>query len=329
MILGKYRFSCVLEDDAHLPEYKGSTFRGVFGHALKKVVCALRKQTCHDCLLKQKCVYAFVFESIRDDDLSLVKKRIAAPPHAYVIEPPLETRTNYIRGESFEFTLLLFGKANEYLPYFIYAIEQVGESGIGKRIYGKAAQFLLESVSSNGQVIYSHSKRNIKNIQVAREIPPESFTTPDIEYNGSKKLRISMRTPLRLKYHSQLEPDLPFHILVRASLRRISSLFTYHGDGEPQFDYRGLVKRAVQVETIDTSIRWYDWRRYSNRQEQAMFMGGMMGEVVYGDVPREYIPLLKFCEEVHLGKQTTFGLGKFTITIPDSAHIELPDKASR
>ena len=40
MLYGKYRFSCRLENDAVLPFYKGSTFRGVFGIALKKVVCA-------------------------------------------------------------------------------------------------------------------------------------------------------------------------------------------------------------------------------------------------------------------------------------------------
>jgi len=46
MLLGEYQFHCRLSDDAVLPHYKGSTFRGVFGRALKRVVCALRKETC-------------------------------------------------------------------------------------------------------------------------------------------------------------------------------------------------------------------------------------------------------------------------------------------
>jgi len=41
MFYGKYKFLCRLKDDANLPYYKGSTFRGVFGRALKRVVCAL------------------------------------------------------------------------------------------------------------------------------------------------------------------------------------------------------------------------------------------------------------------------------------------------
>ena len=31
MIYGQYRFCCRFKDEAMLPEYKGSTFRGVFG----------------------------------------------------------------------------------------------------------------------------------------------------------------------------------------------------------------------------------------------------------------------------------------------------------
>jgi hypothetical protein len=128
-------------------------------------------------------------------------------------------------------------------------------------------------------------------------------------------VKITLNTPLRLKYRSRLEPDLPFHVLIRAGLRRLSSLLTYHGSGEPQLDYKGLVHRAMDVQVMESSIRWFDWRRYSNRQEQAMFMGGMVGEVTYADVPSEYLPILSFCQEVHLGKQTTFGLGKITVEL--------------
>jgi hypothetical protein len=82
---GKYDFSCVFEENALLPKYKGSTFRGVFGHALKRIVCALRRQICDDRLLRQTCVHAFVFEGIHDENSAPLRKRVAAPPNAYVI----------------------------------------------------------------------------------------------------------------------------------------------------------------------------------------------------------------------------------------------------
>ena len=36
MQFGKYQFKCTLQKEAHFPPYKGSTFRGGFGVALKK-----------------------------------------------------------------------------------------------------------------------------------------------------------------------------------------------------------------------------------------------------------------------------------------------------
>jgi len=97
-------------------------------------------------------------------------------------------------------------------------------------------------------------------------------------------------------------------------LRRISSLNQYHGDGEPPLDYRGLVERARSVEIKESALTWHDWRRYSNKQDQSMLMGGMVGQVTYKGNLTGYLPLLRFCEKVHIGKQTSFGLGKIELT---------------
>jgi hypothetical protein len=131
MFYGKYTFCSSFDGDALLPEYRGSTFRGIFGHALKKVVCALK---CHDCLLRSKCVYFFVFETCAEARETGGRKRIAAPPHPYVIKPMPDIKTHFRPGDSFDFNLLLFGKANEHLPYFIYAFDQMGKPGIGRRM---------------------------------------------------------------------------------------------------------------------------------------------------------------------------------------------------
>ena len=115
MLFGEYRFHCRFESAAVLPYYKGSTFRGVFGRALMQVVCALKRQTCETCLLKQSCVYALVFETEAVDSLPTAS-RMAAPPHPFVIEPPLDTRTDYPVGSNFSLLSLmsLHGKTWTY-----------------------------------------------------------------------------------------------------------------------------------------------------------------------------------------------------------------------
>ena len=60
-------------------------------------------------------------------------------------------------------------------------------------------------------------------------------------------------------------------------LRRVSSLFNAFGDGEPEIDYKGLVKEAEAVRVKDSNLKWFDWERYSNRQDTRMFMGGIIG----------------------------------------------------
>jgi len=313
MRFGRYVFSCVFKDDAILPEYKGSTFRGLFGHALKKVVCALKREDCRDCLLRSRCVYALVFETTPPSAANAGKARIAAPPHPYVISPVATPQTRYRQGESFDFTLLLFGQANDYLPYFVYAFAQIGQAGVGKSIKGKRATFSLEKVIAGGEIAYSADCGKIVEGQFAHELlltdAPDEQRTADV-------LEINLLTPLRLKYDNHLEASLPFHILVRAALRRISSLMAAYGAGEPALDYRGLVARARDIRILSSSLRWFDWQRYSNRQDQAMLMGGMIGKVSYEGNLGEFLPLIRFCEKVHLGKQTTFGLGKFSMHLP-------------
>ncbi|MFW8601830.1 CRISPR system precrRNA processing endoribonuclease RAMP protein Cas6 [Desulfobacterota bacterium M19] len=55
-------------------------------------------------------------------------------------------------------------------------------------------------------------------------------------------------------------------------------------------------------------------KRYSNRQRQAMMIGGIRGEISYrGEEIAEFIPLLSYCQQTHLGKQTSFGLGRIAV----------------
>lgn len=305
MLFSRYNFTCQLQTQAQLPYYKGSTFRGVFGRALKKVVCALKREACDTCLLKEKCVYARVFETPVAAPSG--DSRMAAPPHPFVIQPPLTIKTHYPAGAAFDFSLLPFGDANNYLPYFIYAFEQMGKIGIGKKINHSRGRFFLETVRNRDTIIYTSTDQKL----TMNSSPAKLYLKPlENAPNKNSRLKLTLETPLRLKFDNRLQADLPFHVLVRAMLRRISSLMNAHGPGELDLDYKGLVKRAEAVQIAENNLSWFDWQRYSFRQNQKMLMGGITGEVIYSGDLSDYLPLIAFCEKVHLGKQTTFGLGK-------------------
>jgi len=312
MLFGKYTFRCCFESNARLPAYKGSTFRGVFGHALKSIVCALKRRTCDQCLLKTQCIYALVFET--HHAIPPPKDaRIAAPPHPFVIEPPPTGKTDFSAGDSFDFNLVLFGQINRNLPYFIYAFDRMGNIGIGKKINGRRGRFVLKAVAQDGRTLYSGEDQRL---HVNEDFPRLPLKQPEkIPNPNNSRLKITLQTPLRLKFQNRLSAELPFHLLVRAMLRRTDTLLRCYGDQTPDLDFKGLVHRAQAVRIVESqsALQWFDWRRYSQRQDQKMLMGGMLGTVTYEGKIGEFLPLIEFCEKTHIGKQTTFGLGKIDV----------------
>lgn len=311
MLYGNFNFTCRFETPAQLPEYKGSTFRGIFGRALKQVVCALKHQTCPDCLLRSDCLYPQVFESqLSAGDGDVPQRNTTAP---YVIQPPTTTRRHYAEGDAFNFNLLLFGPVNSRLPYFIYALREMGRLGVGKKIDGRRGTYRLESVSVGEQILYSDTDRKL---HVPADIPDLALTPPPTgPTQDPRTVALSFETPLRVKYNNRLAPDMPFHVLVRAMLRRAADLLARFDGAEPNLDYRGLVQQAKSVATLHNRLQWVDWRRYSMRQDQAMLMGGLSGTVTYHGNLSPYLGLLDFCSRVHLGKQTSFGLGRYSVEV--------------
>jgi len=311
MLVGTYHCHCRLQTPAHLPAFKGSTLRGGFGHTLRKVACALRRQTCQDCLLGSSCAYAVIFETqpasrAGQEDAA----RIAARPHPYVFMVPQDARQEFAAGDEFEFGLGLFGKANEYLPHIVYAIENLGGLGLGRSSANGLGRFSLVAVTRDGEEIY---RADTKVLRHASPLIP--LSVQPAAHGGATSLAIDLITPLRLKQDNHFQTSLPFHMLVRAALRRISSLENAYGEGEPALDYAGLVRRAQNVTLGHSTCQWVELERYSNRQKTAMLMGGLLGTLRYEGNLDEYVPLLKYCEKTHLGKQTSFGLGQIQVHI--------------
>lgn len=330
MIFGSYKFVIRLEDDAVLPYYKGSTFRGVLGHALKRVVCALKRQECPTCLLRENCTYAMIFETA--DAIAVPDgSRVSSAPSPLVLEPPVSTRHEFKKGETLDCTLLLFGEINRNLPYFIYAFEQMGQIGIGRNIKERRSRFVLESVTS-GDLSSTFYSRNSQTITMPEQVerltlisdraadgnhragadciqPASASSIPDDSLSNGKIL-MEIHTPLRIISRQVPIAHLPFPLLMRNIIRRTTSLLNVYGEGEPDMDYSGLVARSEQISISNNSLQWFDWKRYSSTQDKKMFMGGLVGKVEYQGDFTLFLPFMKMAEKVHVGKNTAFGLGK-------------------
>lgn len=291
-----------------LPAYKGSTFRGGFGNAFKKVVCALKKKECLDCLLKDKCIYCYIFETPPPSNTNIMRKYKTAP-HPFIIEPPLERKTIYKPDEKISFVLTLIGRAIDYYPYFIYTFDELGRIGIGK---GRG-KFELHEVTTSEECVYTSENKKLTAVK-----PVElSFALPDDDSSrtsDNETLKLTFLTPTRISFNSHLAVDLEFHILIRTLIRRIALLYYFHCGGETtQWDFKGIIEMAKQIRVTDSALRWYDWERYSARQDTRMKMGGFLGEITFEGNIEPFMPLIKAGEILHVGKGTSFGLGKYEI----------------
>ena len=74
-----------------------------------------------------------------------------------------------------------------------------------------------------------------------------------------------------------------------------------------------ILKEAETIETADNALRWHDWERYSTRQGVRMKMGGLVGEIRYSGNLGPFLPFLKAGEVLHVGKGTSFGLGRYSV----------------
>jgi CRISPR/Cas system endoribonuclease Cas6 (RAMP superfamily) len=80
-----------------------------------------------------------------------------------------------------------------------------------------------------------------------------------------------------------------------------------------ELDFKGLIEKAGTVKLIESNTEWFDWKRYSTRQEEWMSLGGVTGAVSYEGDLTDFMLLLRLGEYVHVGKGTSFGLGKYEI----------------
>ncbi|MBI5194798.1 MAG: CRISPR system precrRNA processing endoribonuclease RAMP protein Cas6 [Nitrospirae bacterium] len=321
-----FTFHAVPAEPLILPAYKGSTLRGGFGNAFKKVVCAIKSKECKNCLLSQKCIYSYVFETPLPSDTKIMRKYTSAP-HPFIIEPPPEKKRGYTPKDEITFGLTLMGKALDYLPYFIYTFDELGKMGIGKgrgKYELKAVKSLELGVMSEGKEytnnvipakvgihIYSSDTKTLKPFKSS--FLPLSFDSEPVTQN-SERLTLSFLTPTRIIYDSHLTLDLEFHILIRQLLRRLSLLSYFHcGIDTSDWDFKGIIEKAKDVKVHKQELKWHDWERYSARQDTRMTMGGFVGKITFEGNLEPFMPLIKAGEILHVGKGTGFGLGKFKI----------------
>ena len=308
--LARYRMTLTALSTITMPPYAGSTLRGGFGHAFRKMVCTQGPIDCGDCTLKAVCPYPYIFETAPFEGAQQLRT-YGDVPRPFVIDP-LDTRGEYRRGESFSFQLTLIGRAIDYLPYFLVSFRELGEMGIGK---GRGRFQLTHVRTDDGESIYDGDTQMVHNLDNARSFDDIRRET---ESQPTEELTLRLLTPTRITHEGALTDQLPFHVFWRRLIGRISALAYFHCGESLEMDFKGLIEKATSVETTDSTLRWKDWTRYSSRQDRKMQLGGLVGGVTYAGDLGEFVPFAALGAYLHVGKNATFGLGKYRVDTSSS-----------
>ena len=299
-----YRFYFGTDDKPHLPAYPGSAWRGAFGHALKKTVCVVRNTPCNQCILKDACAYSYVFETPPPANSEKMRKYTAAP-HPFVFQFPqisLEAKSDY------SLDLILFGHGQRYLPYIIHSLKKAGEDGIG----GQQQVFRLQTIESMTQ------PRQCEIIYQNGELKPQPPTALQTLPTMPGQIEIRFHSPLRIKQDSKniTARDFNFGAFFGILLRRLSMISYFHTDTPLEIDFAALTAKARSVQFTSQQLKWYDWTRYSSRQQTEMNMGGLIGSV-HLDMQdlEDFWPYLWLGQWTHLGKGTSMGMGAYSIRL--------------
>jgi len=210
------------------------------------------------------------------------------------------------------------GRAIGYLPYLVYALHGMAERGLGKgRVrFVLAGVSALESTGIRHAIFDEVTQRLEERPELVSDLSQLIDDRLDqLPASGSDDpLKIRFITPLRIKVRGDLQPQANFELLVRNLLRRISMLMIVHGDQPLDLDFKGLLEFARSVEARSSALRWWDWGRYSARQETVMKLGGFVGEAEFaGDRLQDFLPLIVAGELLRIGSATSFGLGRYEL----------------
>lgn len=291
-----------------LPPYKGSVFRGAFGKALHATVCKPRSTGCNGCTNRENCIYQSVFQPTSPPNLPDADK-FRDIPRPFVLIPPMTNRQFFRPGKLLKFEAVVIGKAMEAFDQIIDAIALMGEHGLGPE---RGKYKLLHLSVRNGQHLNGRKNRRNRCRPIVFFEPAEALQP---EYDKSHTAVCSFNTPMRLKEKGHLVKHLTFRLFFERLAQRIDLLNRFFEPHTEPPDFSHLLANAHQIKTAECNLHWYEWERYSARQKERMKLGGLKGTVAFQGELGPYVPFLKIGENVSVGQGTTFGLGRYSLSL--------------
>lgn len=268
--------------------------RSVLGKQLHSMCCISRGNKCFECEYNRTCAYAFLFETILAPGNGVVPGRDRAS-HPFAFTQGLMSVKD---GTSeYDFTMTLFGKAVDYLPYVYAAFVRAGKPGLFK----DRTSFEVADVSVDGRSILIDTEH----LDTSTQAKTWAYNESCLERDG--EVLIELKSPLRFKYEGKYGADFSEGQFLACLYRRMRTLCLLYGEANDM----PTMTESTHLKISEKSLRWKESEHYSTRQKRAMTLGGVVGTLkLQGRFSTLEQNLLEFGKIFSAGKNTNFGLGQ-------------------
>ena len=298
----KYIFVLKTGCDAKLPLNKTSMFRGGAGEMLLRKHC-LSDRNCEGCGFNDSCIVPNIYYhrfKIRPDFAQ------GKESEGYIFDCS-DLREHFKAGDQLEFSLTLFGNVIVYFSTIMDAVYMLGQIGVGEE---NAHYDVVNIRNVNGEVIM---KDNQVYLDHAAPLLLEDYVDKRLrELDASEndvRIRLKMLSPCSIKSKGELKYEFDPDALANSSYRRVYVLNCFEGNEMDQH-----YGKDSPIEILDQETRKVTVPRFSSTQGKKLYLTGFVGEAEM-KVKAEFLPYLIAGEILHIGKNTSMGFGKYSLSV--------------
>lgn len=291
----------LLFKEAPQPWFPEALVRGGLGFAIKRMICLYKKTgDCGGCIVGASCLYSLMFSEV-----GKTRKGLQVSP--YGISCAADNNRLIIN-------FVLFEPLLNYCGHIIAILTELGKEGVGNRRYkygveGIADRFAPDKIYTGDEI------KNFAPVIKTFDLSKQNNTSADTEH-FSDGCVISFVSPTRIEKNRKLVDEIDFADVVRFSAMRYLNLERAFYSGIILFaeTAKQLEAEAGLVKTDTANFEWVRKDRYSSKQRNRISMGGFMGSISFSGDISPFCELLDFASQCGIGKNTTFGCGRFTFT---------------
>lgn len=286
------------ESGGELPRWVGSYLYKGLRYYMRRIVCE-RGSGCSGCDFSEECPYFQIYVK----DFSSVRKSPPVRP-VFLVPPYFSESKRVDRGYILDIRLLIFRGIEEWIPYLILALNELGKQGLVGSNRNNRRIFKVKEIinSGDGGIVYDGRALYTNRITI--------YNSEDIYYKLGGVIEIDFWVPMHFPGSGGLENLLG---LIRS---RLTNLEREYGVSKQIPEYR--VDYRVIKSDID-SIK-LNYRRGDIKFKINAIIGAIKYEINEMDKIANW--LLSLGAHIGAGKYAVFGCGFYKIKNENGSYFE-------